>query len=394
MVKQFQGVAVGGMLLLAASMAAAQTSVDAAKSQVVVFGVANVQFESIQATGSVTPADDKPVRNRLSNVSSDLGIKRSFDLSDGLAAHMQYVTGVSVDNASANTNAGMFGSAKDSFVGLSKEGVGMLKLGRLSGAARWNSGTTDFSSAGAGPQDIQGPQSLISGLTGVAPLFNVRLDNAVGFESANWNGLSVRAYYSANEGKSNAVVASGSTLSDDSVSLGAQYVAGPFDIRVSAEQRNDKGTLNNTTNRNTQDKDYKIGVRFALSPSTILAVGWDTMNFSDGAATGTQKTKLSRDGWVVSFSHQIDKHVIYGGYGLANDATGEQATGAFDGSATGASQFTLAYKYLLNKQIILDAFVSQVQNKSRAKYDFDSGGISPGTGATLTAVGAGLRIIF
>lgn len=394
MFNHFQGAAVGGMLLLATSMAAAQASADAAKSQVIVFGVANVQFESIQSTGSVVPADDKPVRQRLSNVSSDLGIKRSFDLSGGLAAHVQYVTGVSVDNAAGSTSAGFFGSAKDSFVGLSKEGAGMLKLGRLSGAARWNSGTTDFSSAGAGPQDIQGPQSLISGLTGAAPLFNVRLDNAIGFESANWNGLSVRAYYSANEGKSNATPATGSALSDDSISLGAQYVAGPFDIRLSAEQRNDKGTLNNSTNRNTQDKDYKIGVRFALQPNTTIALGWDTMSFSDSAATGTQKTKLSRDGWVLSFNHQIDKHVIYGGYGVANDATGEQATGTFDGSATGASQITLAYKYLLTKQIILDAFWSQVQNKSRAKYDFDSGGISPATGATLTAVGAGLRVVF
>ncbi|MES2948564.1 MAG: porin [Pseudomonadota bacterium] len=394
MFKQFQGVSVGGMLVLASSMVAAQTTADPAKSQVVIFGAANVQFESIQATGSVNPAEDKPVRQRLSNVSSDLGIKRSFDLTDGLAAHMQYVTGVSVDNAAGSTSAGMFGSAKDSFVGLSKEGVGMLKLGRLSGAARWNSGTTDFSSAGAGPQDLQGPQSLIGGLTGVAPLFNVRLDNAIGFESAAWNGLSVRAYYSANEGRSNAVPTSGSALSDDSVSLGARYVAGPFDVRLSAEQRNDKGTLNNTTNRNTQDKDYKIGVRFALQPNTTIALGWDTMSFSDNAATGTQKTKLSRDGWVLSFNHQIDKHVIYGGYGVANDATGEQASGTFDGRSTGASQVTLAYKYLLNKHIILDAFMSQVQNKSRAKYDFDSGGISPGTGATLTAVGAGLRIVF
>jgi len=392
--KQFQGATVGGMLLLASSMAAAQASADLAKSQVVIFGVANVQFEGIQSTGSVAPADDKPMRQRLSNVSSDLGIKRSFDLSDGLAAHMQYVTGVSVDNAAGSASAGLFGSAKDSFIGLSKAGAGMLKMGRLSGAARWNSGTTDFSSAGAGPQDLQGPQSLISGLTHAAPLFNVRLDNAIGVESANWNGLSVRAYYSANEGKSNAVPASGSALSDDSISVGAQYVAGPFDFRVSAEQRNDKGTLNNTTNRNTQDKDYKIGVRFALQPSTTIAFGWDSMSFTDSAATGTQKTKLSRDGWVLSFNHQIDKHVFYGGYGVANDATGEQATGIFNGSETGASQLTLAYKYLLTKQIILDAFVSQVQNKSRAKYDFDSGGISPGTGATLTAVGAGLRIVF
>ncbi len=394
MFNKFPGATVGGVLLLASSIAAAQASADTAKSQVIIFGAANVQFESIQTSGTVNPADNKPARQRLSNVSSDLGFKRSFDLSGGLAAHVQYVTGVSVDNASGSASAGLFGSAKDSFVGLSKEGLGTLKLGRLTGAARWNSGTTDFSPAGAGPQDIQGPQSLISGLTGVAPLFNVRLDNAIGFESANWNGLSLRAYYSANEGKSNAIPASGSSLNDDSVSLGAQYVAGPFDIRISAEQRNDKGTLNNTTNRNTQDTDYKIGVRFALQPNTIIALGWDNMTFSDSAATGTQKTKLSRNGWVVSFSHQMDKHVMYGGYGVANDATGEQATGAFDGRETGASQVTLGYKFLLNKQITLDAFASQVQNKSRAKYDFDSGGISPGTGATATAVGAGLRVVF
>lgn len=166
------------------------------KASFTIFGAANVQYESVGATGATTRDSDKPSRNRFSNVSSDLGFRGSLPVSPTMTAQFQYVTGINLDNAAA----GLIGGAKDSFVGLSFADVGIVKLGRLSGAARWNSGTADFSPAGAGPQDDQAMLSLASGQTGIAPQFNTRLDNGIGFETVRWNGLSLRAYYSANEG--------------------------------------------------------------------------------------------------------------------------------------------------------------------------------------------------
>jgi len=386
----------GSMFVLVHGGAMAQAEADAPpKSSFTIFGTADVQLENVRTSGSTDPATDKPARNRLSNVSSDLGFKGYTTFASGMTAQFQYVTGVNVDNSSGNTSGGMWANAKDVFVGLGVPNVGTLKLGRLTGAARWNAGTADFSPAGAGPQDDQAMISLASGQTASGPLFNVRLDNAVGFESAAWKGLSVRAYYSANEGRSNATVATGAKLSDSSYSLGAQYVIGNLDARVSFERRNDKGTLNNSTTNDTIDKDYRLGIRYTVLPGTQVALGVDHMSFADNTATGTAKTGLHRRGWVLGARHQTGAHVVYGGFGKAGNVACSLANGAAcNGEETGARQFVVAYNYVASKELLWEVHLSQVANQTRAKYDFDSGGLSPGVGAKLTSIGAGVRYSF
>ncbi len=378
---------------LAAPTAQAQSSVQSAK--VSLFGTANVQAETVQATGGATPAQDKPARWRVSNVSSDLGVKAALPLSDKLTGVFQYVTGVSVENGSGGTNGGLWASAKDAFIGLRIQDVGTVKLGRLTAAARWNSGTPDFSPAGAGPQDDQAALAGVSGHSGAAPLFNVRFDNAIGFESAPFGGLSLRAYFSANEGKSNAQVSSGARLNDSSWSLGLQYVNGPLDLRLSHELRNDKGTLNNSSTSDTEDRDTRLGLRYKLGTGTTLALGVDRMDLRDGSATGTAKRNLRKSGWVIGAKQEFGAHAFYGGYGHAGDLRCALANGATcDGRDTGMQQWVLAYNYQFHPDMLLEAFVSQLRNQARAKYDFDSGGIGPGTGAKLSAAGIGLRYSF
>lgn len=366
---------------------------DAAKPSFTVFGAANAQFERVSATGGAVAAADKPARQRVSNVSSDLGFRGQMPLGNGLSAQFQYVTGINLDSAA--TAAGLFGSAKDAFVGLGIANVGVIKFGRLSGAARWNSGTPDFSPAGAGPQDNQAMLSLVSGQTGAAPAFNARIDNAIGFESAAWNGLSVRAYYGANEGRSQAVPSTGAPLSDHTYSLGVRYVLGDLDVRLSFEQREDKGTLNGSTANKTRDKDYRLGVRYRLFSNTQLAMAADHMSFSDATATGSAKRGLWRRGWVFGARHQMGDHVVYGGFGTAGNVRCSLANGGVcNGEETGARQWVLAYNYLFNRQLLAEAFVSRVNNERRARYDFDAGGVAPAVGANPSAIGAGLRYVF
>jgi predicted porin len=399
-----QPTALGVFLVLTSLGAGAQTSPAAAGAQaaatntparpsVSIFGAANIQFESVSATGGVTPAADKPARNRVSNVSSDLGFRGTLPVAPGTTALFQYVTGINLDNPSGAS--GIIGGAKDTFLGLQFADIGTVKLGRLSGAARWISGTADFSPAGAGPQDNQAPLTLVGGQTGVAPQFNSRLDNAIGFESARWNGLSVRVYYSANEGRSNAVASSGVQLSDSSFSVGAQYIVGPLDLRAAFEQRNDRGTLNNTAGNDTADKSYRLGVRYRVMPNTQVALGVDHSSFSDRTATGTAKSGLTRRGWIMGARHQFGQHVVYGGYGVAADVKCSLANGAVcNGADTGARQAVLAYNYVANSQLLYEVFLSQVSNEARARYDFDAGGISPAVGTRPTAVGIGARYTF
>ncbi|MEO7581166.1 MAG: porin [Massilia sp.] len=363
--------------------------------QTTVYGTADAQFEYIDATGAAVPAQDKPARYRVSNVSSELGFKAALPVGDGVTAVAQFTTGISVDNANANTTGGMFSSAKDTFVGLSFANVGTVKLGRMTAAARWNSGTADFSPMGAGLQDVQGMLSGASGQSVTGPQFNVRFDNTLAFESASFHGLSARFYFSGNENKSATGTASSVHLDDKSYSLGLQYVVGPLDLRASLEQRNDKGTLNASTDHNTRDKDFRFGVRYTLPGNTILAAGYDRMELTDANATGSAKTRLSKTGRVFSAKHTSGKHVVYGGVGFGSNVSCSVANStACNGDDTGARNAVIAYQFVFDKQMMFETFATVVKNEARAKYDFDSGGIGPATGADSRAIGAGLRYAF
>jgi len=369
----------------------------AANAQVTatLFGAAHAQLEAVEATDASNPGQDKAWRSRVSNVSSELGLKGSASLTPDIKGVFAFVTGVSIDNANANAGAGMWANAKDVYVGANFADIGTLKIGRMTAAARWNSGSADFSYAGAGPQDDQSVLSGVSGQSAAGPLFNIRMDNTVGFESAAWKGFSFRAYYSANENKSAATVATGSRLNDTSYSLLLRYQAGPLDLRASLEDRHDKGTLNNTTTDHTQDKDLRLAARYTLPTRTILAVDYDRMRLSDSTATGSSKALLRKSGWVVSADQELGQHTVYAAYGQAPDVHVTLADGTVsDTTHTGATELVLGYQYNFTKQFMLEAFYSQVANESQAKYDFDSGGIGPGTGARLRAVGAGLRYEF
>jgi predicted porin len=162
-----------------------------AQVSVTLFGTAYGQFENVSVSGSVNPAQDKPSRWRLSSVSSDFGVKGSIPLTEGVTGIALYSTGVNVDMSTKEDNSGkempkdapggLWSTPKDVYVGLSIANVGTIKLGRLTGAARWISGTPDFSPSGAGPQDNQMALSGAGGQTGASTKFNARIDNALGF---------------------------------------------------------------------------------------------------------------------------------------------------------------------------------------------------------------------
>jgi predicted porin len=419
--------------------ALAQVSTNINGATVTLSGNLAAQFINIKATGSsnVSIANpDKPARWRVDNVSSDFFVKSSYDLGSGLTALGQIGTGVQSDVNGNASQAQIWGSAKDTFVGLGIKDVGTVKIGFMTAAARWISGTADFSPAGAGEQDDQAAWHKTGGATKNGALWGDRFQNAIGFESATWSGFSFRAYYSADEGRSNdqitPITAAGATtnavtapnsaaasLNDPAYSLGFQYVNGPLEIRLSDENRKDKGTLNGTTTNNTKDNDKRIAVRYKFPTNTTLALGYGKMSFKDTTATGgtgvafasgcptatatatscpnvAARKSLDKSGWVLGAKQTFGPHAVYGGYGKSANYKCENANGTVcDGTDTGMSQWVLAYNYQFNKYMVLEVFATQLKNEARAAYNYDSSaGPAPSTGATSTAYATGFRYSF
>lgn len=404
----------GVLAALGSQAALAQLTADIGKASVTLTGNLAVNFLNIKATGAADPAtglssatySDKGARWRVDNVSSDLTAKAEYDAGDGMSVLGQVTSSVNADGG-----ASAWGSAKDVFAGFRMKGVGTLKLGRLTAASRWISGTVDFSPAGAGVQDNQAAWHKTGrGTTTTAneALWGDRMDNAVGFESATWSGFSVRAYYSANEGRSNEKVAAGTLggMNDSSYSLGAQYVQGPLDVRLSHEVRHDKNTLNavsltavQTSDLQTSDKNTRIGLRYTLPTNTILALGYGKMRFTDestlSAPVATHKSSLEKTGYVIGVKHSFGKNAVYGGYGRSGNITCSRKNGsACDGSDTNMSNAVLVFQRAINKDTVGELFYATVKNGKRAQYDFDSGGITPLTGASTNAIGMGMRYSF
>jgi len=98
------------------STAYAQSATAPGPVQFAVSGVGDAQFEYVDAVDAAVPAQDKRGRFRVSNVSSELAFRASADLGNGMTGLANFTTGISVDNANANTTGGMFSSAKDVYV--------------------------------------------------------------------------------------------------------------------------------------------------------------------------------------------------------------------------------------------------------------------------------------
>jgi predicted porin len=170
--------------LAAACACAASTAMAQTANPVTLYGRVYVMYESVEAKEGATPL---PSRTRVSNRLSLLGVRGSEDLGGGLKAIFQLETDFSPDAAS-----GTF-ATRNSGVGLQSNWGTVI-------AGRWD---TPFKAANAAIVDPFENNSLadITGVTLNQGNFSRREANAVQYWSPNWNGVSFRAHYSANEGK-------------------------------------------------------------------------------------------------------------------------------------------------------------------------------------------------
>jgi predicted porin len=363
-----------------------------AQSNVTLYGVADATFESVSAKGATVSGASRGNFTRVNSNSSYVGLKGSEDLGDGLKAIFQFETGF-------NTDAGVFsGAGRDTFVGLNGN-FGTIKLGNLTGPARYILTKLDLlpGLAGIGTSDsLLGRGINASGAT--STIFNSRIANTISYISPAFSNFTVTADYAAGENKSldNAPV---TTQANGKIyEIGLTYAEGPW-LASYAHSKDDFGA-NALAGTNTllDWRSDRLGVGYTFEAGHRINVILDRQKqeVSKGIAGAGASTDLQKTSWSLQGLYKVSAP----GSLLLAYTRSNQASGSFlaSNADTAAKALTVGYLHALSKRTLLKAVYSKISNENNVAYDFAANGAAVaggfGTGADPQGLALGVRHSF
>ena len=369
--------------ILAISLACAFCAPAFAQSNVAIYGVGDVSFESASSTGSGTPAGELGSRSRIVSNSSYLGFKGSEDLGSGLKAIFQIETGITMDGAQTFSNTG----ARDTFVGIDGS-FGKVTMGYQSQPYRTTVNSFDVVPGATGVGAISG----IIGNTGRASAANnldlVVRSQSILYTSPVFNGFSGSVAYTSNEGKANQA----GTANPYGYSLSARYDNGPLALAYAHTASYD--ALLGDTPANNAAVDGKatgnfLGASYAVLPTTKVGAVWERIR--DNANVTNER----RDAWGLNVRHEMGSEE----FGAAYYRAGSRDTSAGNVAGSKADQFVLRYGHNFSKRTQAYVVYSRIDNDSAAGYNFGVNAVNSLGGATTLgndprSIGAGLRHSF
>src|SRR5205085_2559733 len=162
-------------------------------------------------------------------------------------------------------------ASRDTFVGLSSDAWGTVKLGNFDTVYKNLGDTLSFLGVSSG--NFVSNSNILSksplGTSSTAS-FHLRRGNSVQYESPDFRGLSVLAQYSPDEVRSTTSAARNAYL----FSTGIKYENGPLYLALAGEQhrdlfggsRNSRTSLSNFADPNARSKDraYRATARFQI----------------------------------------------------------------------------------------------------------------------------------
>ena len=365
-------------------------------SNVTVYGVMDVSYDSIR-TGTSTLPVATPAQgitsNRVSSNTSRLGLKGSEDLGDGLSAIWQIESLVS-PGAVSSTGTGIGG--RNTFLGLSSAAAGTVVMGRHDTPYKISTRAYDLFGDGiADNRSIMGgsptANSTAAATASAAASFDGRQDQVVAYISPKLGGVATLAvgYVNLSPLDNVATQAKNSAVS----------VAGMFDIgsgfgAALAYEAHDFGAVGATAA--TKEKATKIGASYTMD---AINVNFAYEKTSDNLGTAGADL-YGHNAYYLSGKYNVTASdaikLAYTKAGTLN-ASGVAATSA----NTDAKQFTLGYDHTLTKRTYVYALYTKLTNGSAAGYTLGAGtsavgGIttSAGTGASPSAFAFGMRHTF
>jgi len=320
----------------------------AAYADVTIYGRIHGDIESTKAGSKDGPAITKVQSNY-----SRIGFKGFEDLGDGLKAIWQVENGVAINDGSAAQLSRGFWGTRETFLGLSDETFGTIKLGSFLPP------TDDLHSiAGNNFQAWSGISNdsalWLNGSDISTGGFDARLANSVEYLTPVINGLSARIQYSLTSG-----------AGSKEATHGGSYVVSGNVLYEHEAWRVGYGVQQNRDMRLTSNGFYGAGL------AQFLAVGYDFGSlylaglFEHDRLDNILLTGMDRRRNYGSFllNYSIGNSILSAQYGKAtswNGGAGVDDSGAWMGS--------LAYNYKLSKNTQIYALYTRLDNEANGAY--------------------------
>ena len=331
---------------------AAATAVAQSANPVTLYGRVYVTYESVRANEGTAPV---ATRIRVTDRLSLIGFRGTEDLGGGLKAFFQVESATPID-----VGGGTFAS-RNSGVGLTGR-WGTVLLGR------WD---TPFKVVHAAIVDPFGDTAApdITGATLNQGNFSRRENNVVQYWSPNMSGFSLRAHYSANEGKT-------ATANPYLTGASVTYAAGALYLAYAWEKHKDQNGASTAAGvneiGNAVSATYKIGsVKLSAQSGRYQRTG-----------TETQRSYMAGLDWAIG------KHVILATY--QNSKNGGVTTAA----QPKCDLVGIGYRYDFSRRTSFVADYTKVDNDVGSLCNFGTAPLTIGAGQDPRGASVGLRHTF
>lgn len=303
-----------------------------AQSSVTVYGNVDVGLSSTKEKAAGNSSTTNGVTSSILT-ESFFGLKGQEDLGGGLKAVFKLESGINVDTGAAASATNFFG--KNAYVGVAGD-FGTVTLGNQESLFKTEAGAFDafgFSPALAGSSRIL---SVFSAVDDNEALSGVGLGgswaNSVGYTSANINGLTVSAQYSAKEGADYG----------GAYAVAANYASGA--LGLSAVYGQTKNVLSSTlpvpafVPEETKSRALLLGASYDFGVAKAFAQ-YGQNKVSVEGQPGSATPKFYNIGAIAPVTQAGAVHVSYG-----------QLKNSDAGNDFKARTFSLAYHHTLSKR--------------------------------------------
>jgi predicted porin len=332
-------------------------------------------------------------RNEMESSNSRFGVRGHEKLGGGLKAVFQLETQFLVDS-----NNSAF-AQRDSWVGISHDKWGLVKLGRFD--TPFKEYGDDVSFLGVSSGNFTSTSNLYRhigfGGQNNAARFHERRVNAVQYESPDLGPIDFKVQYSTNENDT-------ATRKPHVWSAGLKYASGPFEILVGHEihkdlfglSLNSPTAMRNNADQSVRSKDtatavafkYKVGIhQFEIDANQKK---YDETGTSVTGRVRSYKNNSYMFIWDARWSQQWRTAFHYI---KATAGSCSRVNAVCDTGGLGGEQFALGVAYHFSRKTYLFLMGTYVKNDYSAEYN-NMAQQSPSIGEDITQIGVGIHTSF